>query len=101
MQKDLRQFGDNNDRENHHRGSLYEVKADGTKVYASARDAGNVSAGYIAGSKGLPWAMAKGGFNGLEILKSGQTEGPQSTKAQKIGHSEGYFQYERKRFPPR
>ena len=45
---DFKRNGDpeNNDRENHHRGSEFYRKEDGTKVYASARDAGNFSAGY-------------------------------------------------------
>jgi RHS repeat-associated protein len=90
---------DNNDRELHHRGALYEVKSDGIKVYASARDAGNVSAGYIAGLNGLSWLTTRVGFDGLELSKSGSTEALQSTKAQKIGHSEGHAKYKKSLFP--
>ncbi|MDW3195741.1 MAG: DUF6443 domain-containing protein [Cytophagales bacterium] len=80
---------DNNDRDNHHRGSLWGVKEDGTKVYGSARDAGNYAAGYISGLKGLGWEAAKLGFNTLEFVKSGSLEGAQSTLAQKLGHTDG------------
>jgi RHS repeat-associated protein len=86
---------DNNDRENHHRGSVWEERVDGTKVYATARDAGNYSAGYIAGLKGLPYAAARAGFDGLELVKSGHTEGLQSTLAQKAGHADGAKEYKK------
>ena len=44
------------------------MKSDGTQVYATARDAGNYSAGYIAGINDLSWGAARAGFNGLELL---------------------------------
>jgi len=66
------------------------VKSDGTQVYATARDAGNYSAGYIAGINDLSWGAARAGFDGLELLKSGNFEGMQSTSAQKLGHNKGY-----------
>ncbi|KAA3641112.1 MAG: RHS repeat-associated core domain-containing protein, partial [Bacteroidetes bacterium] len=89
---DFKRGGDpeSNDRNFHHRGSLWGTKADGTKVYGSARDAGNFAAGYIAGLKGLSWGAAKAGFNSLELVKSFHVEGQQSTSAQKLGHNKGY-----------
>lgn len=92
---DFKRNGDpeNNDRENHHRGSEFYRKEDGTKVYASARDAGNFSAGYYAASQGLSWKQARFGFDGLEIIKSAlkghfvSGEGRQSTHAQALGYA--------------
>lgn len=89
----------NDDREKHHRGSVFSKKSDGTLVFASARDAGNYSAGYIAGVKGLTWGEARFGFDGLETSKSAlkghfvPTEGRQSTLAQKLGHNLGFSKY--------
>lgn len=101
---DFKRNGDpnNNDRENHHRGSVFGKKSDGTLVFASARDAGNYSAGYIAGLKGLSWAEARIGFDGLEIGKSllkGNLvtgEGRQSTQAQRQGYNQGSNIYNRR-----
>lgn len=33
---------------------------------ASARDIGNLGAGYIAGKKGMPWGLARAGFDALQ-----------------------------------
>ncbi|MDQ3191693.1 MAG: hypothetical protein M3Q58_08875 [Bacteroidota bacterium] len=94
---DFKRNGDpeNNDREFHHRGSLFGKGKDGTPIYASARDAGNFAAGYIAGVKDLSWAGARTGFDGLEFGKSllkGHLvfgEGSQSTLAQRAGFNLG------------
>lgn len=83
----------NNDREFHHRGSLFYTDNDGEKVYASARDAGNFSAGYMAASKGINWNDARMAFDLLEFGKSifkGNWvlgEGRQSTHAQALGYA--------------
>lgn len=94
---DFKRKGDpeSNDRNEHHRGSLFGRKSDGTAVYASARDAGNYSAGYIAGLKGLNWVETRIGFDGLEFFKSAAKgnfvtgEGKQSTMAQSLGFDAG------------
>ncbi|WP_450091406.1 hypothetical protein [Paenimyroides aestuarii] len=80
---------ENNDRDFHHRGSLWNTKAEGPKVYATARDAGNYSAGYISAINGLTWEQARWGFDRLEQFKSGNNEGPQSTQAQRAGFNYG------------
>lgn len=80
---------DNNDRDFHHRGSIWGKKKDGTLVFATARDAGNYSAGYISAINGLSWGLARTGFDGLEQVKSGNNEGPQSTLAQRAGFNYG------------
>lgn len=81
---------DNNDRDFHHRGSKWGVKNDGTQVYGTARDAGNFAAGYIAGVNNLSWGQARSGFDALELVKSGNLEGLQSTLSQRAGHNMGY-----------
>ena len=84
------------DRNDHHRGSLWGTKEDGTKIFGTARDAGNYAAGYIAGLNNLSWLEARIGFDGLEIAKSLSKgffvtgEGRQSTLPQRLGHNEGY-----------
>ena len=86
---------ENNDREFHHRGSLFGKTEDGMPIYASARDAGNFAAGYIAGVKDLSWLQARIGFDGLEFGKSlfkGHlvfSEGRQSVLAQIEGFKLG------------
>ena len=91
---DIKRGGDpnNEDRNFHHRGSEFGTKADGTKVYASARDAGNYAAGYVAGVKGFSWLETRAFFDGYEKYKSRDVsviEGPQSRDPQKLGWSSG------------
>lgn len=81
---------DNNDRNYHHRGSLWSTNSDGTKVFGTARDAGNFAAGYISGLNNLSWGASRLGFDVLELLKSGHREGLQSTLSQRMGHNLGY-----------
>jgi len=46
---------ENNNVNYFYRGMPFGSKKDGTKVYASARDIGNYSAGYMAGKEGFSW----------------------------------------------
>ena len=46
-----------------YRGMPIGKKANGQIVYTSARDVGNIAAGYIAGSNGMPWAAARIAFD--------------------------------------
>lgn len=80
-------------------------KGEGGKIfYASARDIGNFSAGYIAGIKGFSWEFARSVFDALETIQNNHSflnfkfyEEPQvSQRAQKIGHSIGYRKSNRK-----
>ena len=68
----------------------------GKLIYSSARDIGNIMAGYVAGSKGLPWGFVRIGFDSYQIwsyIKHGHfphREGSSSTNAQKLGWLRGY-----------
>jgi hypothetical protein len=68
----------------------------GTTTFASARDIGNVAAGYVAGSNGLPWKAARLGFDGLQSVqgenwKTGRwhVEGKPTQRAERVGHNAG------------
>ena len=64
----------------------------GEIIYSSARDIGNIAAGYIAGSNGISWGAARIAF---DILQSKQDkrfsiEGISSKNAQYFGWCLGY-----------
>jgi len=71
------------------------AKNDGPPIYASARDFGNLAAGYIAGINGLSWGTARAGFDALQSWqdKGFSTEGQPSQRAQRIGHDIGIKLY--------
>ena len=62
-----------------------------TTTFASARDIGNVAAGYVAGKSGLSWGGARNGFDLLESKKNWTwaTEGQPTQAAQRIGFRVG------------
>jgi RHS repeat-associated protein len=67
----------------------------GVPTIATARDIGNIAAGYLAGNNGLTWQQAR---LGLDALESGQQrkptiEGMTSQLAQKVGYSLGIKNY--------
>ncbi len=64
-------------------------------TFASARDFGNVAAGYIAGRNGFPWIVARLGFDSLETVQNQfpTTEGQPTQKAEKAGHNAGIQEY--------
>ena len=63
-----------------------------TTIFASARDFGNVAAGYVAGNAGLPWGASRIGFDGLQSWQEKwfATEGQPTKLAQRIGHDVGW-----------
>jgi RHS repeat-associated protein len=65
---------------------LYRGMSLGGKI-ASARDIGNIGAGYIAGRAGLSWSKARFGFNLLESIQQGKfsEEGLPTVNAQFYG----------------
>jgi hypothetical protein len=70
----------------------------GTTVYGSARDVGNVGAGYVAGRNGLLWEEARAGFDALETLQHMPTlriwtEGQPTQRAQRVGWDNGSARY--------
>ncbi|MDE6480614.1 MAG: hypothetical protein K2L45_10120 [Muribaculaceae bacterium] len=80
-------------RGNHYRGMPLHAAKDGTRIYASARDIGNIGAGYIAGANGLPWAVARIGFDGYQSIVKGSPaiEGVSSQAAQYFGWTLGFW----------
>lgn len=51
-----------------YRGMLIFKDVNGTVIYSSARDVGNIMAGFIARKKGLSWGMSRLGFDGYQML---------------------------------
>jgi hypothetical protein len=70
---------------------------DGSTVIASARDIGNIGAGYIAGSNGLNWQQARLGFDALQSVqdKKLSLESPTSQLAEKVGFNLGVSAYKK------
>ena len=75
----------------YYRGMPMHDRPDGTAVYASARDVGNMVAGYVAGYNGLSWQLTRFGFDALQSIKSKAptTEGRSSQAPQFYGWSRG------------
>lgn len=65
---------------------------------ATARDIGNIGAGYVAGDNGLSWAQARLGFDLLESKQQGKiaVEGQTTQQAQRIGYNLGIESYKAK-----
>lgn len=64
-------------------------------IIATARDIGNVGAGYVAGDNGLTWAQARVGFDGLQSKQDGKfsLEGPTTQFAERAGYNLGIKNY--------
>lgn len=60
---------------------------DGKRVYTSARDVGNIVAGYVAGASGMPWGGSRGAFDVLQSIQEGRPamEGLSTQNAQYFG----------------
>ncbi len=56
--------------EDYYRGMPIMDKVNNQRIYASARDVGNVGAGIVAGYNGMHWDEARAGFDGLETYQS-------------------------------
>jgi len=97
----------------HYRGMLFSgvdgftQGADcGTTTYASARDFGNVAAGYVAGRRGMPWRLARLGFDGLQTIQDDNwkrgwaSEAAPTQKAERVGHTAGIREFKEKQVQP-
>ena len=77
------------------------VSDDNGVIYTSARDIGNMMAGYVAGQKGLAWHIARVGFDGYQsISESGlkwTPEGASTQNAQLLGWKAGFMVYYKQR----
>lgn len=63
----------------------------GMQIYTSARDIGNIAAGFIVGYYGLKWEFARKLFDKYQSIQSGfkTAEGVSSQNAQKVGYEIG------------
>lgn len=77
-----------------YRGMTVKDSTTGEKVYASARDIGNIGAGYIAGINGIPYQASGLAFDALESLQVRQfsTEGISTQNAEYYGWKVGTYQ---------
>ena len=79
-----------------YRGMPLTKDSSGSIIYSSARDIGNIMAGYIAGKKGLSWNMSRIGFDGYQIwsnikhLHWPKLEGISTQNAQYWGWEKGH-----------
>ncbi len=80
-------------RGDHYRGVMMG-NSEGLPIFTSARDLGNIVAGYVMGFNGMPWSLARIGFDALQSLQVGHraTEGISSQNAQKYGYNWGLNQ---------
>lgn len=74
-----------------YRGMPVTLK-NGQKAYTSARDIGNIGAGYMAGIYSIPWSLARKEFDKLQSAQEGGTavEGASTQNAQRVGWTSGY-----------
>ena len=72
-----------------YRGMLIGKNISGNSVISSARDIGNIAAGFVAGANGIPWACTRLAFDTYQSTYEWQieTEGLSSINAQKYGWS--------------
>jgi RHS repeat-associated protein len=69
-----------------------EFTTDNLPTYTSAKDIGNIAAGYVAATKGLTWEQARAGFDGLQKVQDRSlrsVERPSTQNAQRYGFSRG------------
>ena len=69
-----------------------EFTTDNLPTYSSAKDIGNIAAGYIAATKGLTWKQARAGFDGLQKVQDRSLRSVEKTStqnAQRYGFSRG------------
>ncbi|MCR5003896.1 MAG: hypothetical protein K5984_05960 [Bacteroidales bacterium] len=75
------------------RGMPIATTKDSQQVYASARDIGNIAAGYVAGNNGLSWVLTRLGcdaYQSYQTSKKNNTicwerEGETTISAQRLG----------------
>ena len=81
------------DNQNMYRGMPLCRNQNGEIVYSSARDIGNIAAGYIAGSNGISWGLTRIAFDYLQSKQDKRLsiEGISSRNAQYLGWCMGYY----------
>lgn len=79
-----------------YRGMPVGVDENGTTIYTSARDVGNIMAGYVAGNAGIGWPFVRLACDLYQMysnIKSGampKIEGKSTRNAQRVGWQKGY-----------
>jgi len=66
-----------------YRGMPISTSEDGTVTYASARDVGNMAAGYMAAKNGITWKAARKAFD----IYQGSPEGRSTVSAELYGYT--------------
>jgi hypothetical protein len=76
----------------YYRGMPLGKNSKGVMIYTSARDVGNIAAGYVAGIHAVPWSMARKEFDKLQSIQDGSstTEGISTQNAQRVGWDIGH-----------
>lgn len=69
-----------------YRGMPIGVNGNGERIITSARDIGNIAAGYIAGVNGITWEASRVAFDGYQ----GGKEGKSTRNAEWYGWRMGY-----------
>ena len=72
----------------HYRGMPFGFTDSGTPIYTSARDIGNIGAGYVSARNKLPWVTARFGFDSYQTFQSGKfkKEGVSTSNAERYGY---------------
>ena len=72
----------------HYRGMPFGFTDSGTPIYTSARDIGNIGAGYVSARNKLPWSVARLGFDSYQSYQSGtvKKEGITTRNAERYGY---------------
>ena len=80
----------------HYRGMLYGCTEDNLPIFVSARDVGNIAAGYVSAVYGLSWELTRLGFDVYQSIVSGKItlEGLSSQNAQRVGFAIGESRYQ-------
>ncbi len=89
-------FATKDDGMNQYRGMPIGVTSNELPVISSARDIGNMAAGYEAGVHGLLWSSTRLFFDSLESLQnlSFSSESVSSQNAQFLGWANGFYKYQ-------
>lgn len=80
-----------------YRGMPVGQTKDGKSIYTSAKDIGNIGAGWVAGSHNIPWPIARIAFDRLQSQQDGKpsVELPSTQNAEFVGWRTGKRDYDR------
>lgn len=78
-----------NNGSSHYRGMPIGTSNDGMPILSSARDIGNIAAGFITGYWGMTWLETRLAFDTYQGGGIIEPEGPSSVNAQRVGYNMG------------